>query len=698
MFDYIWLVPVFPAIGVLINGLLGRRIEAVNKSLIHWIACGMIALSFIVTCIIFFQLLQLPEAERFYQVTCFSWIQSGVLQTYVAYQIDPLSMMMAMFVIGIGFLIHVYSIGYMWEDEGRYYRFFVYLNLFMFSMINLILANNYLLMFLGWEGVGLCSYLLIGFWFDEEANAIAGKKAFITNRVGDFAFLIGMFLLFTGLGEHGVWSLQFNEVFTHVHYLSRSQATAICLLFFIGCTAKSAQIPLYVWLPDAMAGPTPVSALIHAATMVTSGVYMVTRSNVLFSMSPFAMGVVATIGALTAMFAASIGLVQNDIKKVLAYSTVSQLGYMFLGLGVGAFAAGMFHVLTHAFFKALMFLGSGAVIHSMHHAFHKVHSHADPQDMRNMGGLKDKTPITFWTFLVGCLAIAGIPGFSGFFSKDEILWQAWSSPQGHWLLWLIGALAAGMTAFYMFRLLFMTFFNECRAGEACEHIHESPPTMTIPLCVLAFLAAVGGYLGVPHALGGSNLFHQFLDPVMGLGDGKLLHDATQAAAHGAQHAAHAAGHAMHAAAGHAAEAAGHMAEGIEHGEHSLFMEYLLMAVSVALAAFGIFVAYVFYIKKRDLPVALAEKYSFLHRLLLNKWYIDELYDLVIISPLRGFAYFLWRGVDVSVVDAIVNGVARIVGWGSATVRYIQSGYVQSYAISVVFGTVVLLAYYFLKAL
>jgi len=703
MFDYIWLVPVFPAIGVLINGLLGRRIEAINKNLIHWIACGAIALSFIVTCTIFYQLLQLPAAERFYQVTCFSWINSGVLQTYVAYQIDPLSMMMAMFVIGVGFLIHVYSIGYMDGDPGRYYRFFVYLNLFMFSMINLILANNYLLMFLGWEGVGLCSYLLIGFWFEEEANAVAGKKAFITNRVGDFAFLIGMFLLFTGLGEHGVWSLQFNEVFSNVHYLSTSQATAICLLFFIGCTAKSAQIPLYVWLPDAMAGPTPVSALIHAATMVTSGVYMITRSNILFSMSPLAMGVVPTVGALTALFAASIGLVQNDIKKVLAYSTVSQLGYMFLGLGVGAFAAGMFHVLTHAFFKALMFLGSGAVIHSMHHAYHKIHSHDDAQDMRNMGGLKSKTPITFWTFLVGCLAISGIPGFSGFFSKDEILWKAYSSPQGHWLLWLIGAIAAGMTAFYMFRLLFMTFFNECRAGDAAEHIHESPFTMTVPLMVLAVLAAFGGYLGVPHALGGSNLFEHFLEPIMGLGDGKILQDATTAVAHGAHQAVHAAGHAVHAAAGHMAEAghavAEHSAAGAHHAGHPpMWVEYTLMAVSVAIAGFGIFVAYMFYIVKREIPVALAEKYAFIHRLLLNKWYIDELYDVVIISPLRGFSYFLWKGIDVGVVDYIVNGVARIVGWGSTAARYMQSGYVQSYAVSVVFGTVVLLAYYFLKAL
>ncbi len=503
MFDKVWLIPIFPIIGVLINGLLGRRIEEINKDIVHWVACLAVGLSFLLTCVLFYQMLGLPPDQRLYEFTWFDWISGGVLHTYIAYQIDPLSMMMCMFVTGVGFLIHVYSIGYMYHEEGRYYRFFTYLNLFMFSMINLVLANNYLLLFLGWEGVGLCSYLLIGFWFSEEANAIAGKKAFITNRVGDFGFILGLLLLYTQLGAHGVWSLQFSEVFPHVHLLSPSVATAVCLLLFVGCTAKSAQIPLYVWLPDAMAGPTPVSALIHAATMVTSGVYMIARSNILYSLSPFAMGVVATFGALTAIFAASIGLVQNDIKKVLAYSTVSQLGYMFLGLGVGAFAAGMFHVLTHAFFKALLFLGSGSVIHAMHHGLHKVHSHADAQDMRNMGGLKDKTPITYVTFLIATLAISGIPGFSGFFSKDEILWQTYA--HGHFFLWLIGAIAAGMTAFYMFRLVFMTFFNECRAPEgAAEHLHESPKSMTVPLMILAFFAAVGGYLGVPQALGGSN--------------------------------------------------------------------------------------------------------------------------------------------------------------------------------------------------
>jgi NADH-quinone oxidoreductase subunit L len=674
---------------------------------------------------LFFQMLGLPPEQRLHEFTWFNWISGGVLQTYVAYQVDPLSMMMSMFVTGVGLLIHIYSIGYMWNEEGRYYRFFTYMNLFMFSMINLVLANNYLLLFLGWEGVGLCSYLLIGFWFSSEANAIAGKKAFITNRVGDFGFTLGLLLLFTSLGKQGVWTLRFSEVFANVHLLSPGVATAICLLLFVGCTAKSAQIPLYVWLPDAMAGPTPVSALIHAATMVTSGVYMIARSNVLYSLSPFAMGVVATVGALTALFAASIGLVQNDIKKVLAYSTVSQLGYMFLGLGVGAFAAGMFHVLTHAFFKALLFLGSGSVIHAMHHGLHQVHSHADAQDMRNMGGLRTKTPVTYITFLIGTLAIAGIPGLSGFFSKDEILWQAYSSPHGHFLLWLIGAVAAGMTAFYMFRLVFMTFFNECRAPEgAAEHLHESPKTMTVPLMILAFLAIFGGYLGVPHALGGSNRFHHFLDPVMGLGPGKILHAAPATAARGmAADAAlhHAAAAAQGAVYGHgetpdgaamqqhapadAVSAAHHdtAANGEGHGEghgggHSLFAEYLLMAISVFIALCGIFLAHTMYIRKREIPAALAERYPFFYRLLLNKWYVDELYELVVIKPIHGFSILMWKGVDVAVIDGIVNGIARIVGWFGSVIRYLQTGYVQSYAVSVILGTVVLIVYYFIRAL
>ena len=667
MFDYVWLIPVFPLIGVFINGLLGRKIEKINKSLIHWIACGAVGLSFLVTCVIFVQMLGLEPDQRLFEFTCFEWISSGVLQSYVAYQVDPLSMLMCLFVTGVGFLIHVYSIGYMAHDEGRYYRFFTYLNLFMFAMINLILANNFLLMFLGWEGVGLCSYLLIGFWFSEEANAIAGKKAFITNRVGDFFFVVGLLVLFCGLGEHGVWSFRFADVFSNAHLLSSNTVTLVCLLFFAGCTAKSAQIPLYIWLPDAMAGPTPVSALIHAATMVTSGVYMVARSNILYSMSPTAMAVVAVVGAATALLAATIGVAQNDIKKVLAYSTVSQLGYMFLGLGVGAYAAGMFHVLTHSFFKALLFMGAGCVIHSM----------SGEQDMRLMGGLRKKTPITFLTMFVATLAITGIPGFSGFFSKDEILWQAYSSPHGHFLLWLTGAIAAGLTAFYMFRLIFMTFFNENRApAEVQKHIHESPKSMTFPLVVLAVLSAVAGYIGIPHALGGSNRFHHFLEPVMGLGKGKLLK-----------------------LAGEGHEAVLHHVAGASHAavhQHSLAAEYTLMTISVIIALTGIYIAYIMYMKKKNLPAMFAARFKLLHRLLFNKWYVDEIYDAVIIQPFHALSGFFWKFIDVMVIDGIVNGVAKLVGFGSSVLRLIQTGYVQGYAVSIVFGTVVIMIYYFLK--
>ena len=516
MFDLVWLIPTFPLAGVLINGLLGRRIERKNKSLVHWIACGAVGLSFLVTLILFVHLLGLPSDKRLYDFTWFTWIAAGDFHVSVGYQIDPLSTFMCMFVTGVGFLIHVYSIGYMWHDEGGYYRYFTYLNLFMFSMITLVLADNFLLMFLGWEGVGVCSYLLISFWFSDLANAIAGKKAFITNRVGDFFFAVGMLLLLTNLGAHGIWSLKFSDVFSNAYLLSPNLITLICLLFFLGCTAKSAQIPLYIWLPDAMAGPTPVSALIHAATMVTAGVYFVARCNVLYSMSSLAMGVVAVVGALTALLAATIALTQNDIKKVLAYSTVSQLGYMFLGLGVGAFAAGLFHVLTHSFFKALLFMCSGCVIHAL----------SGEQDMRNMGGLRKKMPITFITMVIGTLAIVGFPGLSGFFSKDEILWKAFSGEHGNFILWLMGVLAAAMTAFYMFRLIFMTFFNECRASEEVKkHIHEAPRSMTVPLMILAVLSIFGGYIGVPASLGGSNLVEHFLDPVIGLGQDKLLQSA-----------------------------------------------------------------------------------------------------------------------------------------------------------------------------
>jgi NADH-quinone oxidoreductase subunit L len=637
MFDYIWLIPVFPLIGVLVNGILGRRLEETNKSSIHWIACSAVGLAFVLTVVTFFQLLALPESERLVEYVWFEWIRAGDFSVAIAYQIDPLSMVMCLFVTGVGFLIHIYSIGYMLHSEGRYYRYFTYLNLFMFSMINLVLANNFLLMFLGWEGVGMCSYLLIGFWFSNLDNAKAGKKAFITNRVGDFAFLIALFLLMLSLGEHGVWSLRFTEVFEHAHLMPQGVVTAVCLLFFIGCTAKSAQIPLYVWLPDAMAGPTPVSALIHAATMVTSGIYFIARSNVLYSMSPLSLQVVAVIGALTAFMAATIALTQNDIKRVLAYSTVSQLGYMFLGLGVGAFSAGIFHVVTHSFFKALLFLCAGSVMHAL----------ANEQDMRSMGGLRKKIPVTYITMLLGTLAIAGFPGLSGFFSKDEILWYTFAN--GHPILWLIGVITAGMTAFYMFRLIFMTFFNECRASQDVQkHIHESPKSMTVPMTVLAILSIIGGAIGVPAALGGSNRIEHFLEPV------------------------------MHHVGG--------------HGHHSVSTEYLLMIISVVIVFIGIGLAYTMYVRKRHLPQEMATKFQWLYTAMLNKWYVDEIYSVLIVRPLHALSVFLWKGFDVRVIDGAVNGVAQAVGWCGSRLRIIQSGYVQAYAISFLFGAALLVMY------
>ncbi len=647
MFDFVWLIPTFPLLGVLINGLFGRRIETVNKSLIHWIACATVGLSFILTVAAFFKLTGLPAEHRFAEYVWFNWISSGEFQSYVAYQIDPLSLVMCLFVTGVGFLIHIYSIGYMAHAEGRYYRYFTYLNLFMFSMINLVLANNFLLMFLGWEGVGFCSYLLISFWFGDVENAKAGKKAFVVNRVGDFAFLVGLFLLLTQLGQHDVWSLRFTDVFEHGHLLQPQILTAVCLLFFVGCTAKSAQIPLYVWLPDAMAGPTPVSALIHAATMVTSGIYFVARSSSLFVLSPFSMEVVAVVGALTAILAASIALTQNDIKRVLAYSTVSQLGYMFLGLGVGAFSAGIFHVVTHSFFKALLFMGAGSVMHAL----------ANEQDMRNMGGMRRTIPVTYWTMLLGTLAICGFPGFSGFFSKDEILWKTFSS--GHVGLWIIATLAAGMTAFYMFRLIFMTFFNECRAPEDVkDHAHESPRTMTLPMSILAVLSVIGGFIGVPALLGGSNRIEHFLEPVFSSGH--------------------------QAAAGHAAA---------HHASHST--ELAVMAVSVLIAFAGIGLAYLMYIKNRDLPRVLAQKGSFAYRLLLNKWYVDELYSFILVRPLYGLSIFLWKGIDVLIIDGLVNGVAAFFRQSGSVLRVIQSGQVQAYAVSLVVGSLALIIYSFI---
>ncbi len=661
MLDYIWLIPAFPAIGFLLNGFFGKRYP---KSVVGWVACSALGLSFLTSILVFFELLGMAPAERHFEKVIFDWVVSGSFQTVIGYQIDPLSILMALVVSGVSFFIHIYSVGYMHDDPG-YPRYFTYLNLFVFMMLNLVLANNFLLMFVGWEGVGLCSYLLIGFWFEKDSAANAGKKAFVVNRVGDFGFLLGMFLLFTSLGKHGIWTLHFSEVFANAHLLDPTTVTAITLLFFVGACGKSAQIPLYVWLPDAMEGPTPVSSLIHAATMVTAGVYMIARCNVLYSMAPVSMMTVAIVGVATAIYTASIGICQNDIKKVLAYSTISQLGYMFLGVGVGAFSAGIFHLMTHAFFKGLLFLGAGSVMHAL----------SGELDMRKMGGLRKKTPITFWTFFFATMAIAGIPGLSGFFSKDEILWQAFSSPHGYWLLWAVAALAAGMTAFYMFRALFMTFWGECRAEEQVKHhIHESPKIMTLPLMILAVLSVIGGYVGVPHVLGGANHIHEFLAPVLGGGAEPAKAHATVALLSQA------------------------WASGGEGGASSATLEYVLMAVSVAIAFIGIGMAYLFYVKSPALPKLAAEKLNGLYRLVFNKYYVDEIYQLLFINSLKNLGTGLWRGFDEFIIDGSVNGIAYLFGWLSGAMRRMQTGLVQNYAFSMVVGGVILAGYYVVRAI
>jgi NADH-quinone oxidoreductase subunit L len=660
MLDYVWLIPLFPAIGFLINGFFGKRL---GKGVVSVVGPAAIGLAFLTAILIFFDLLGRPPAERIFEKELFDWVVSGNFRTVIGYQIDPLSIVMVLVVTGVSFLIHIYSVGYMHDDPG-FTRYFTYLNLFVFMMLNLVLGNNFLLMFVGWEGVGLCSYLLIGFWYEKDSASNAGKKAFVVNRVGDFGFLLGMFLLFTSLGKHGIWTLDFTEVFKNAHLLDVGTVTAITILLFVGACGKSAQLPLYVWLPDAMEGPTPVSSLIHAATMVTAGVYMVVRCNVLYTMAPVSMAIVATVGVLTAIFAASIGFCQNDIKKVLAYSTISQLGYMFVGVGVGAFSAGVFHLMTHAFFKGLLFLGAGSVMHAM----------SGELDMRKMGGLRKKTPVTFWTFFFATLAIAGIPPFSGFFSKDEILWQALTSAHGHLLLWLVGAAAAGMTAFYMFRAVFMTFWGECRADEDVKHhIHESPRIMTGPLTVLMVLSIIGGWIGIPHVLGGGNQFHEFLAPVIGGG-------AEPAKAH--------AGISLISQA---------WASGGEGAGHSAILEIVMMLVSIAIALSGIGMAYYCYVKNPAFPKQLAERRRILYKLVFNKYYVDEIYEVLFVKSLKGMGTGLWRGFDEFIIDGTVNGVAYFIGWLSSGMRKIQTGFVQNYAFSMVIGGVILAVYYLVRS-
>jgi NADH-quinone oxidoreductase subunit L len=603
----LWLIPALPFAGFLINGIFGRRL---SKPVVNATAIGSVLLAFLW---VVNTLLQLGSLEQPYVERYFSWIASGALNIDFAFAVDRLSAVMLLVVTGIGALIHIYSIGYM-SHEGGYYRFFAYMNLFMFFMLTLVLGANYLVLFVGWEGVGLCSYLLIGFYFLKKSATNAGLKAFVVNRIGDFGFSLAMFLIVVQFG-----TLDFQQVFAKAAGFSLEKGagmlTLICLLLLVGATGKSAQVPLYVWLPDAMEGPTPVSALIHAATMVTAGVYMIARSATLFTRAPIAMDAVATIGLITAVLAATIGLAQNDIKKVFAYSTVSQLGYMFLGLGCGAFSAGIFHLMTHAFFKALLFLGAGSVIHAL----------SGEQDLRNMGGLRKKIPVTFAVLLCASVAIAGVPPFSGFFSKDAILVAAYA--RAPWMYW-VGVITAGITAFYVFRAIFLCFFGEYR-GQA--HPHESPLVMTAPLGILAVLSLVGGYINVP----------KFLEPVFG-----ELHEA--------------------------------------HDES-------LVYISVAAGLIGIAFAWLFYVLKPGLADSIANALGGVYRLVLNKYYVDEAYDAVVVNPLvDGSRTVLWRGVDTGLIDGIVDGTGTTARGIGGVLRHLQSGYIRRYAAWVLVGSILVI--------
>ena len=621
---YLRWIPLLPLLGAAINGLGGAILQKrAGRGAISVVACTPVVLAFLLSLRAFFELVGLDPERRMLLDQVWTWIDIGQLHADVAFVADPLSAIMILVITGVGGLIHLYSTGYMHEEPASW-RYFAYLNLFTFAMLVLVLGDNLLLMFVGWEGVGLCSYALIGFWYSEWKNASAGSKAFIVNRVGDFGFTLGLFLLFWSMADVGHPTVTFRELAHHAHlleghlFLGASVVTVITMLMFVGATGKSAQIPLYVWLPDAMAGPTPVSALIHAATMVTAGVYMIARTSFLFSMAPATLHVIATIGALTALFAATIGATQHDIKKVLAYSTVSQLGYMFLAMGVGAYAAGIFHLMTHAFFKACLFLGAGSVIHAMHHE----------QDMRKMGGLKKWMPWTYGTFLVSTLAIAGIPPFAGFFSKDEILWRAFSSQHGSPLLWLIGVSAAGLSAFYMFRQVFLTFEGECRVDHHTrEHLHESPRIMVAPLVILAGLAILSGFLGVPHALGGANRIELWLEPVFRAGG-------------------------AHAAAPH-------------HAEVVPLSEYVVTIVSVVVAGLGIFVARAMYLTKTLSPDRITDLAGGrIYRVVFNKYYVDELYEAVIINGTLALSKVA-AAFDQYVIDFLVNATAtatRAVSW------------------------------------
>jgi NADH-quinone oxidoreductase subunit L len=599
----LWLIPILPLAGFLLNGIAGRRM---SKAFINAVAVGSVILSF---AWVIKTLLALQPLDSAYTESYYTWFQSGDLRIGVDFMVDRLTAVMLLIVTGVGSLIHIYAVGYM-SHEGGYYRFFAYLNLFMFFMLTLVLGANFLLLFVGWEGVGLCSYLLIGFYFLKKSATDAGKKAFIVNRVGDFGFALAMFLIVINFG-----TLDFARVFPAAAGKPESVLTLIGLLLLLGAAGKSAQIPLYVWLPDAMEGPTPVSALIHAATMVTAGVYMIARASAIYVHAPAALDMVAYIGLATAVFAATIGMTQFDIKKVFAYSTISQLGYMFLGLGVGAFSAGIWHVMTHAFFKALLFLGAGSVIHALE----------GEQDMRNMGGLRKHIPMTFATLMCAAVAISGVPPFSGFYSKDAILVAAY---QRHpWMYW-VGVITAGMTAFYVFRAMFMTFFGEYRGH---HHPHESPAVMTVPLAALALLSLGGGFINIP----------EFLAPLFPLAE----------------------------------------------EPHNP----MLLGVSIATGLGGIFLAYVFYVAKPGLADSVAGSLNGLYTLVYNKYFVDEIYDAVIVHPIESISReVLWKSVDAGGIDGAVNNVGSSAKGIGSVLRLIQSGNIRSYATWVVCGSVILI--------
>jgi NADH-quinone oxidoreductase subunit L len=625
----LWWIPLWPLLGFLANGFFGRRLP---KPVVAKIACGSVGLSLLASLQAAWHLLALSEGARRVEQVLAPWIGVGAFQADWGLLLDPLSAVMILVVSGVGFLIHVYAVGYM-HDDPDFPRFFTYLNLFTFSMLMLVLANNYLLLYVFWEAVGLCSYLLIGFWFERKSAADAGKKAFIVNRVGDFGFGLGVMLLWVVLG-----SVQYAQVFAEAPSrlpASGGVVTAITLLLFLGATGKSAQIPLHVWLPDAMEGPTPVSALIHAATMVTAGVYMVARSAPLFTLAPFSMEVVAWIGGLTAVFAATIALVQTDIKRIIAYSTISQLGYMFLGCGVGAYAAAIFHLMTHAFFKALLFLGAGSVIHGL----------AGEQDLRKMGGLRRHMPITAWTFLVAALANAGIVPLAGFWSKDEILYGAFAG--GHYGVWMLGAGGAFLTGFYMLRCYYLAFEGPSRVEALAAHrVHESPAVMTVPLAILAVFVVVVGFVGVPPEHGA---YHRFVESVL-------------------------------AAAGGAAQHAAPVGE------------WPMAAASVLIAGAGIGLATRCYLWRPGEPERWAARCPRLYRWLLNKYYVDEAYDTLLVEPIRRGAVWLWRRFDEPIVDGSVNGIGALVRTGGRLLRYLQTGYVTSYVLSFILGVVAILGY------